>query len=222
MVFVVANIPTILGHDSYDAAAADPVIRSRPAPRAVLPFGHTEDHGRHGVREAADVGGTTSTGRGAELMNNWWDGSTNQLAVCSRSALVELAAVLPATGRFVVARLDGARMTVADHAFYEFSDALLFPGWFGWNWDALSDCLRDLNWLPADGYLIVVENAHPVAVEHCRGTAHAVPDPVSGRSPLGEPARPTGRQGRPIQGAADVRPRRGGGAVAAGDRQRSA
>ncbi|MEU5790679.1 barstar family protein [Micromonospora purpureochromogenes] len=93
------------------------------------------------------------------MMNNWWNGSTDLLAVCSRSALVELAAVLPATGRFVVARLDGTRMTDADHAFYEFSDALLFPGYFGWNWDALSDCLRDLNWLPADGYLIVVENA---------------------------------------------------------------
>ncbi|MFF3240894.1 barstar family protein [Micromonospora sp. NPDC002931] len=50
-------------------------------------------------------------------------------------------------------------MTDADHVFYEFSDALLFPGYFGWNWDALSDCLRDLNWLPAEGYLIVVERA---------------------------------------------------------------
>jgi hypothetical protein len=60
-------------------------------------------------------------------MNNWWLGSTDQLAVCSRSALVELAAVLPATGRFVVARLDGARMTDADHVLYEFSDAFRFP-----------------------------------------------------------------------------------------------
>ncbi|MEJ3748181.1 barstar family protein, partial [Actinomycetes bacterium KLBMP 9797] len=93
------------------------------------------------------------------MTNNWWNGSTDQLAVCSRSALVELATVLPAMGRFVVARLDGTRMTDADSAFYEFSDALLFPAYFGWNWDALSDCLRDLNWLPADGYLIVVENA---------------------------------------------------------------
>ncbi|WP_410809540.1 barstar family protein [Micromonospora sp. 067-2] len=66
--------------------------------------------------------------------------------------------MLPASGRFVVARLDGTRMTDAGHTFYEFSDALLFPGYFGWNWNALSDCLRDLSWLPADGYLIVVEN----------------------------------------------------------------
>ncbi|WP_327035255.1 barstar family protein [Micromonospora ureilytica] len=92
-------------------------------------------------------------------MSSWWNDSTDQVTVCSRSALVELAAVLPAAGRFVVVRLDGTRMTDADHAFYEFSDALLFPGYFGWNWNALSECLRDLNWLPADGYLIVVENA---------------------------------------------------------------
>ncbi|MFF5198660.1 barstar family protein [Micromonospora parva] len=84
--------------------------------------------------------------------------SADHLVVCSRTALVELAAVLPETGRFVVARIDGTRMADADLAFYEFSDALLFPGYFGWNWDALSDCLRDLNWLPADGYLIVVDN----------------------------------------------------------------
>ncbi|MBB4956973.1 barstar family protein [Micromonospora polyrhachis] len=92
-------------------------------------------------------------------MNNWWAVSNDQLAVCSRGALVELAGVLPATGRFVVARLDGTRIPDADHAFYEFSDALLFPGYFGWTWAALDECLRDLRWLPADGYLIVVENA---------------------------------------------------------------
>lgn len=27
------------------------------------------------------------------------------------------------------------------------SRELFFPGWFGWNWDALSDSLRDLHWL---------------------------------------------------------------------------
>ncbi|MBQ1047494.1 barstar family protein [Micromonospora sp. C51] len=85
--------------------------------------------------------------------------SGDPLVVCSRGFLVELAAVLPASGRFVVARLDGTRMADADHVFYDFSDALLFPGYFGWNWNALSDCLRDLHWLPADGYLVIVDNA---------------------------------------------------------------
>ncbi|MFC7532350.1 barstar family protein [Actinoplanes sp. GCM10030250] len=92
-------------------------------------------------------------------MKNWWYSSTEDLAVCSRSTLVEVGAVLPAAGRMVVARLDGARMFDADHALYEFSDALLFPDYFGWNWDALSDCLRDLNWLSAEGHLLLVEDA---------------------------------------------------------------
>lgn len=34
-----------------------------------------------------------------------------------------------------------------------------FPDWFGANWDALSDALRDLSWQAAPGYLWLVENA---------------------------------------------------------------
>lgn len=39
--------------------------------------------------------------------------------------------------------------------------ALAFPEWFGANWDALEDCLSDLSWLPASGYVLVVEGAEP-------------------------------------------------------------
>jgi RNAse (barnase) inhibitor barstar len=38
---------------------------------------------------------------------------------------------------------------------------MAFPEWFGHNWDALLDCLSDLGWRPAEGYLIVLE--------HCDG-----------------------------------------------------
>lgn len=37
--------------------------------------------------------------------------------------------------------------------------AMHFPGWFGHNWDALSDCLADLSWLPASGYAIELQHA---------------------------------------------------------------
>jgi hypothetical protein len=33
-----------------------------------------------------------------------------------------------------------------------------FPSWFGHNWDALADCLDDLEWLRGSGYLLVLEN----------------------------------------------------------------
>lgn len=37
--------------------------------------------------------------------------------------------------------------------------ALEFPACFGQNWDALADCLGDLEWLPAEGYLLLLEHA---------------------------------------------------------------
>lgn len=36
---------------------------------------------------------------------------------------------------------------------------LHLPVWFGHNWDALSDCLRDMDWLPASGYVVLVDHA---------------------------------------------------------------
>lgn len=37
-----------------------------------------------------------------------------------------------------------------------FADALDFPAWFGHNWDALADCLGDLSWMPAPGYVLLL------------------------------------------------------------------
>jgi RNAse (barnase) inhibitor barstar len=39
------------------------------------------------------------------------------------------------------------------------AEALAFPAWFGQNWDALYDCLADLSWRPARGYVLVLEHA---------------------------------------------------------------
>lgn len=35
------------------------------------------------------------------------------------------------------------------------ADALEFPEYFGRNWDAVEDCIRDLSWKPAPGYLLI-------------------------------------------------------------------
>ena len=39
------------------------------------------------------------------------------------------------------------------------AEALDFPDYFGRNWDALHECLRDLDWLAGDGYALVGQNA---------------------------------------------------------------
>jgi RNAse (barnase) inhibitor barstar len=37
--------------------------------------------------------------------------------------------------------------------------SLELPASFGHNWDALADCLRDLRWIPAWGYVLMFEHA---------------------------------------------------------------
>ncbi|MET9414759.1 barstar family protein [Streptomyces klenkii] len=85
------------------------------------------------------------------------------LRVVSRDATAREVDLLPASsGMTFVARLDGAAMADSDGVFEQFWDRLRFPDYFGWNWNALLDCLRDLNWLPADRYLLVIENSAQV------------------------------------------------------------
>lgn len=38
------------------------------------------------------------------------------------------------------------------------ASAMHFPATFGHNWDALSDCIRDLEWLPARGHVLLFEH----------------------------------------------------------------
>jgi len=59
---------------------------------------------------------------------------------------------------FAVAEIDFGGCTGKDDALARFARALHFPDWFGGNWDALQDSLSDLSWLPAEGYLLLLED----------------------------------------------------------------
>lgn len=39
------------------------------------------------------------------------------------------------------------------------AQALKFPGYFGHNWDAVDECLADIQWLPAAGCVLVCTEA---------------------------------------------------------------
>jgi hypothetical protein len=60
---------------------------------------------------------------------------------------------------FAVARVDLAGCRDKADALARIGKALQFPGRFGANWDALADCLGDLSWLLAPGYLLLIENS---------------------------------------------------------------
>jgi RNAse (barnase) inhibitor barstar len=83
--------------------------------------------------------------------------------VGAHRAEVVAAQVRAAAG--LVCSLDGAEMRTEVDLFAEAARALRLPDYFGANWDALSDCLTDLSWLPAPAYLLVVEHAHQVLVD---------------------------------------------------------
>lgn len=53
-----------------------------------------------------------------------------------------------------IAGVDGA-----SELFAVISSAMQFPNYFGGNWDALDECLIDLDWLPADGYVLMLREA---------------------------------------------------------------
>jgi len=46
--------------------------------------------------------------------------------------------------------------------------ALKFPGYFGANWDALDECLRDLQWIDAKGWLLLITNGATFSTKNRR------------------------------------------------------
>jgi RNAse (barnase) inhibitor barstar len=57
----------------------------------------------------------------------------------------------------LVLRVDMSRACDKASMLDAVAKALRFPKWFGHNWDALNDCLLDMGWLPALGYVIILD-----------------------------------------------------------------
>jgi len=61
-----------------------------------------------------------------------------------------------------VGSLRGWRMRQRDGVFEQFAALLQFPRYFGGNWNAFNDCVGDLDWLRASGFLLVLLDAADV------------------------------------------------------------
>lgn len=64
----------------------------------------------------------------------------------------------------IVVRL-GERLRRREDLFREFVRELSFPGYFGWNWDAFEECLRDLSWLPPRVKIRIVDEGGALSSE---------------------------------------------------------
>lgn len=67
---------------------------------------------------------------------------------------------------FPLAHIDLAQARDKEDLLAALTIALRLPDWFGHNWDALADCLCDLSWKPAPGYLIYIEGYDALRATH--------------------------------------------------------
>ena len=58
-----------------------------------------------------------------------------------------------------IVSMDARGIRDEDRLLASIAAALKFPESFSRNRDALNDCLRDLEWLPAEGYVLIVRHA---------------------------------------------------------------
>ena len=60
---------------------------------------------------------------------------------------------------------DAALMMNYEGLFRELAAVFQFPDYFGKNYNALDECITDLEWLPAEGYLFMVKNSAHLMIE---------------------------------------------------------
>jgi hypothetical protein len=82
--------------------------------------------------------------------------------------------LFPMPGLTFTAWLDGSGMGDSDGVFQQFYDGFKLPDYFGWNFPALNDCLRDLSWLPANQYALFIEGVDKVLPEDPEGVRELI------------------------------------------------
>lgn len=56
--------------------------------------------------------------------------------------------------------MKGAAIRTSMDLFRELASTMAFPSYFGMNWDAAEECLRDIGeWRPANGYVLFIHDA---------------------------------------------------------------
>jgi hypothetical protein len=67
--------------------------------------------------------------------------------------------------RVVVRFLRGKKMARLSSLYDEFAAALQFPYYFGENWNAFDECIKDLEWMPGDVYVVVITDPKHLLAE---------------------------------------------------------
>ncbi len=71
----------------------------------------------------------------------------------------------PELDGFEVLRIDGSAVSGKEELLDMIAEGFGFPDWFGRNWDALEECLRDLDAVN-DGYALLITDATTLWAEN--------------------------------------------------------
>lgn len=63
------------------------------------------------------------------------------------------------------ATINGEMLVANDQILYDIGVAFKFPDYYGNNWDAFWDCITDLDWISAEYYLLLINNADKIKVQ---------------------------------------------------------
>jgi RNAse (barnase) inhibitor barstar len=67
---------------------------------------------------------------------------------------------------FAFFHVEGKNIARKEQLLNHVATALHFPGDFGHNWDALEECLTDMEWIDADGYVIYYDHIDALMSAH--------------------------------------------------------
>lgn len=90
-----------------------------------------------------------------------------------------------------VAVVDSKDVSTKKGCLEQIARELRFPDYFGWNWDAFEEAIQDLAWLPAKGYVLVIDHFDRLAMAEPREWA-------IGLNILEESANAWKRAGKPM------------------------
>ena len=81
------------------------------------------------------------------------------ISVAPDVALEELNRFKSQFPKFHVTIMYGSQMPNLESAFWQFQNGFLFPDYFGNNGNAFDECINDLEWISAEGYLGLILDA---------------------------------------------------------------
>ena len=99
-------------------------------------------------------------------MNEWerlFSNAENSALIVAERDVINRISDAARKAKLALFRLDLSRVAGKRTFLKAAAESLGFPNYFGANWDAFEDCLTDLSWHEAEGYVLLIENVEDFA-----------------------------------------------------------